>query len=145
MRDRSVGWDGGIAAYANNQHRRIVDAKEPLMLAHRGGRDRARHTLAAAIIRFAMISGTADPKFRSDLQALSKASPIAKVAASSNQTFWVGMIFIGTSRKYERERRSVSQSPRLEAVSVMAKPVPLMVSCLIKTEHLWTSALIMAT
>ena len=23
-----IGWDGGIAAYANNQHRRIVDAKE---------------------------------------------------------------------------------------------------------------------
>ena len=28
VRDRSVGWDGGIAAYANNQHRRIVNAKD---------------------------------------------------------------------------------------------------------------------
>jgi hypothetical protein len=45
-----------------------------------------------------MISGTADPKFRSDLQARSKASPIAKVAASSNQTFWIGVIAVGTSR-----------------------------------------------
>jgi hypothetical protein len=47
------------------------------------------------------------------------------------------MIVIGTS--HERERRSVSQSPRLEAVSVMLKPVPLMGNCLIKTDHLWTA------
>src|SRR4029077_17174637 len=46
-----------------------------------------------------MISGTADPKFRSDLHALSKASPIAEVAVSSNQTFWVGVVFIVTSRE----------------------------------------------
>jgi hypothetical protein len=46
--------------------------------------------------------------------------------------FWIGVIAIGTSRKHERERRSVSQSPRLEAVSVMAESVPLMVSRLIK-------------
>jgi hypothetical protein len=65
-----------------------------------------------------MISDAADPKFPSDLQARSKASPIAKVAASSNQTFWIGMIFIAASRKARAgalERLSV---PRLEAVSV---------------------------
>ena len=37
-----IGRDGGIAAYANDQHRRIVDAIG-LSRAHRGGRDRARH------------------------------------------------------------------------------------------------------
>jgi hypothetical protein len=62
---------------------------------------------------------------RSDLQARSKASPIVEVAASSNQTFWIGVIAISTSEKHERERRSVSQSPRLEAVSVILKPAPL--------------------
>src|SRR5689334_12533177 len=55
---------------------------------------------AASIIRLAMISRTvqADPKFRSDLQARSNASPIAEVAASSNQMYWIGVLFIGTSR-----------------------------------------------
>ena len=43
VRDRSVGWDGGVAAYANRRHRRIFDGKDLLLLAHRGGRDRARH------------------------------------------------------------------------------------------------------
>ena len=71
------------------------------------------------MIRTATIAGTAEPKFRSDLQALSKASPIAKVATSSNETFWIEIIFIGTFVKHERERRSLSQSPRLEAISVM--------------------------
>src|SRR4029453_3475227 len=59
-----------------------------------------------------MISGTADPKFPSDLQARSKASPIAKVAASSNQTSWIGMLFIGASRKARAgalERLSVTE------------------------------------
>jgi hypothetical protein len=44
---------------------------------------------------------------------LSKASPIAKVAASSNQTFWVGMIVIGTSRKVRagaQERLSITEA-----------------------------------
>jgi hypothetical protein len=27
MRDRSIGWDGEIAAYANDRHRHIFDAK----------------------------------------------------------------------------------------------------------------------
>ena len=27
LRDRSIGWDGEIAAYANDQHRHIFDAK----------------------------------------------------------------------------------------------------------------------
>ena len=27
LRDRSIGWDGGFAAYANDQHRHIFDAK----------------------------------------------------------------------------------------------------------------------
>ena len=53
--------------------------------------------LAALIIRYAMISGTADPKFRSDLQARSKASPIAKVAASSNPTSPIGVIVTDSS------------------------------------------------
>src|SRR4029077_14786313 len=84
-----------------------------------------------------MISGTADPKFRSDLHALSKASPIAEVAVSSNKTFWVGVVFIVTSREARAGALTitVSQSPRPRAVSVMAEPVPLMVSCLIKTDH----------
>ena len=56
---------------------------------------------------------TADPKYRSDLQALSKASPIAKVAASSRiQTFWIGMIFIGTSRKKTSGSAGASLSHR---------------------------------
>ena len=69
-------------------------------------------SLAAAMIRSAIIAG-ADPKFRSDLQARSKASPIAKVAASSNQTFWVGMTVKGTSRKIRagaQERLSVAEA-----------------------------------
>jgi hypothetical protein len=41
--------------------------------------------------------------------------------------------------KHERERSSVSQSPRLEAVSVMLKPVPLIANCLIKTDHSGTT------
>src|SRR4030095_5550999 len=60
-----------------------------------------------------MISGTADPKFPSDLQARSKASPIAKVAASSNQTFWIAMVFTGASRKAQAgalERLSVTEA-----------------------------------
>src|SRR5512132_1634909 len=63
------------------------------------------------MIKSAIIAGTADPK--SDLQALSKASPIAEVAASSNQTFWLGMTFIGTSRKARagaQERLSVTEA-----------------------------------
>jgi hypothetical protein len=36
----------------------------------------------------------------------------------------------------ERERKSVSQSPWLEGVSVMVEPVPLMGNCLFKTDHL---------
>src|SRR5512141_1895670 len=70
-----------------------------------------------------MISRTvmADPKFRSVLQARSKASPIAKVATSSNQTFRIGMIFIGTSRK-ERlcglyEKRSFGEKSELALVA----------------------------
>ena len=39
---------------------------------------------------------------------------------------------------HERERESVSQSPRPESVSMMLKPVPLMGNCLIKTDRLWT-------
>src|ERR1043166_474608 len=60
-----------------------------------------------------MISSPADPQFRSDLQARSKASPIAKVAASSNQTFWIGVIAVGTSRKARagaQERLSVTEA-----------------------------------
>jgi hypothetical protein len=45
------------------------------------------------------------------------------------------VIAIATSRKHERECGSVSQSPRLEAVSVMAESVPLTANCLIKTDH----------
>ena len=78
--------------------------------------------LATATIRFAMISRTvqAVPKLRSDLQALSKASPIAEVAVSSNATFWIGnTTHRDLPKTYERERESVSQSPGLEAVSMM--------------------------
>src|SRR4029453_18800897 len=57
-----------------------------------------------------MISGTADPKFRSDLQARSKASPIAKVAASSNQRSWIGVIAVGTSRAGALKRLSVTEA-----------------------------------
>ena len=98
LRDRSIGWDGEIAAYANDRHRHIFDAKGFNTCSYRRAGSRSP-VLAALIIRYAMISGTADPKFPSDLQARSKASPIAKVAASSNQTFWIAMIFIGASRK----------------------------------------------
>jgi hypothetical protein len=47
------------------------------------------------------------------LQARSKASPIAKVAASSNQTSWIGILFIGASRKARAgapERLSVTEA-----------------------------------
>ena len=59
---------------------------------------------------------------------------------SSNATFWIGMTtHRDLPKTYERERRSVSQSPRLEAVSVMAKLGPLIGVCLVKTDHLWTA------
>ena len=58
--------------------------------------------------------------------------------ASSNETLWIRGIFIRPPVKHGRERGSVSQSPRPEAVSVMLKSVPLMGNCLIKTDHLWT-------
>src|SRR6185437_6089326 len=94
-----IGWDGEIAAYANNQHRHILmpNGINACSWSRAGPRS---PFLAASIIRFAMISRTvqADPKFRSALQARSKASPIARVAASSNQMFWIGMTFIRTSR-----------------------------------------------
>jgi hypothetical protein len=55
-----------------------------------------------AQMRFAqddeMIDVPADPKFRSDLQAWSKALPIARIAASSNAMSAIGMTIMGTSR-----------------------------------------------
>src|SRR6185312_16488263 len=59
------------------------------------------------------------PEFRSDLQARSKASPIMDVTTSSNDSCCIGLLVIVTSRNNERERKSVSRSPRLEAISVI--------------------------
>ena len=142
QRDRSIGGDGGIAAYANNQHRHIFDAKGINACRQRRAGSPSPF-LAAATIRFAMISRTvqAVPKLRSDLQALSKASPIAEVAVSSNANVLDrNDIHRDLPKTYERERgRSVSQSPRLEAVSVMPESGPLMGVCPVKTDHLWTA------
>ena len=67
-------------------------------------RDNRRHRRPEILKRFA---------------GMVKASPIAEVAESSNQTFLIDLIVIRTSEKYDRERGRVSQSPRLEAVSVI--------------------------
>ena len=83
--------------------------------------------LATAIIRFAMISRTvqAVPKLRSDLQALSKASPMAEVAASSNATFWIGILATvngGRSiSKYRRNQTVFSQGTPADAVFYIQK------------------------
>jgi hypothetical protein len=42
-------------------------------------------------------------------------------------------------KTYERERGSVSQSPRLEAVLVMAELWSFDRVCPVKTDHLWTA------
>src|SRR4026208_935608 len=94
-----------------------------------------------------MISRTvqAIPKLRSDLQALSKASPIAEVAVSSNATFWIGILLIGTSRK--RKRRGAEARKRLsvtEARSCFGDEIILVSrkdgSCSkLLTFHLWHS------
>jgi len=83
--------------------------------------------VATAIIRFAMISRTvqAVPKLRSDLQALSKASPMAEVAASSNATFWIGILATvngGRSiSKYRRNQTVFSQGTPADAVFYILK------------------------
>jgi len=83
--------------------------------------------VATAIIRFAMISRTvqAVPKLRSDLQALSKASPMAEVAASSNATFWIGILATvngGRSiSKYRRNQTVFSQGTPADAVFYIQK------------------------
>ena len=63
--------------------------------------------LAASIIRFAIISRAVinDPKRWSDTQARSKASPIADVAASSNESYCIELPVIVTSRMNERGAR----------------------------------------
>ena len=78
-----------------------------------------------------------DPSRIARAGALERLSVTEARSRFGDQTFWNGVIAIDPSRKHERERLSVSQSPRLEAVSVMLKPVPLMGNCLIKTDHLW--------
>jgi hypothetical protein len=67
--------------------------------------------------------------------ALERLSVTEARSRFGDQTFWIGVIAIGTSRKIRAGAQDVSQSPRPEAVSVMFKPVPLMVNCLIKTDH----------
>jgi hypothetical protein len=81
--------------------------------------------VATAIIRFAMISRTvhAVPKLRSDLQALSKAFAHCRgCGVVERNVLDRNIIHRDLPKTYERERGSVSQSPRLEAVSVMAEP-----------------------
>jgi hypothetical protein len=87
--------------------------------------------MAASINHLAMVSRTVTdvPNWSSDLQVRSKASPMAEVAAASNETSWFkssneGYFIAKLPEMYERERKNGSQSPRLEAVSVMEQATP---------------------
>ena len=52
------------------------------------------------------------PRHPAAHEARSKASPIAEVAASSNQTFWISILFLGTSRKTTSGSAEASLSHR---------------------------------
>ena len=82
--------------------------------------------LATATIRFAMISRTvqAVPKLRSDLQAFRLVESLAHCRGCGvveRNVLDRNTTHRDLPKTYERERGSLSQSPRPEAVSVMAE------------------------
>jgi len=109
MRDRSVGWDGKIAAYANNQRRHIFDAKRlQYLLIEAGG------------IALAILCGL-DNHIGNDLRhgrpKISKrfAGMVESLAHGQGRGVVEPNVLVrigchGDLPKRERERRSVSQS-----------------------------------
>jgi hypothetical protein len=130
LRDRSIGWDGEIAAYANKRHRRIFDGKDYYCL-----------LIEAGGIALAILGGCNDQirdnRRHGRAEISKRLAGLVESLAHSQGRGVVEPNVLAWNEKYRAGAQERSQSPRLEAVSVMAESVPLMVSRLIKTVHFW--------